>query len=171
MKQCKVLIAGPFNSGKTQFVRTVSEIKPITTDQIVSDESRKMKETTTVALDYGRVKLNNIYFHLFGTPGQERFDFMWNILSLNMNACLILVDSTSKNFNEAKDIISYFSKRHNSILKLIIATKQDLPQAQSLSQLNEHFLRYNLPIMACNAKDKKSTYRILSELEKLINHR
>ncbi|MEA1994629.1 MAG: GTP-binding protein [Campylobacterota bacterium] len=168
MKQCKVLITGPFNSGKTQFIKSISDIKPITTERIISSESKKVKKTTTVAMDYGRVNVDNIYFHLFGTPGQERFDFMWSILSLNIDTCLFLIDSVSHNFDEAENIISYFNKQSNNIPKLIVATKQDLPQAQLLSQINKHFLRYNLPIMACNAKNKKSVHRVLLELKKFL---
>ena len=168
MKRCKVLITGPFNAGKTQFIKSISDIKPMTTEKITSSESKKVKKTTTVAMDYGRVNVDNIYFHLFGTPGQERFDFMWNILSLNIDTCLFLIDSTSHNFNEAKNIISYFNKQSNNIPKLIVATKQDLPQAQPLSQINKHFLHYNLPIMACNAKNKKSVHQVLLELKKFL---
>src|SRR4051812_24276477 len=90
----KVLVTGPFNSGKTTFVQTVSDIDVVTTEKKITTEDRGIKNETTVAMDYGRVELEGRILHLSGTPGQTRFSFMWDILAREMNAFVVLVDTT-----------------------------------------------------------------------------
>jgi signal recognition particle receptor subunit beta len=92
----KVVVTGPFNVGKTEFVRTVSDIPIVSTEKRITDHLASTKEETTVAMDYGHTRLGDDMFHLYGTPGQPRFDFMWDILSTEMQAYLLLVDSSDR---------------------------------------------------------------------------
>ena len=85
MQTVKIVVTGPFNSGKTEFIRSVSEIDVVSTERRISAEMEKVKETTTVAMDFGRITVDeDLILFLFGTPGQRRFDFMWEILSEGM---------------------------------------------------------------------------------------
>ena len=77
----KIVVTGPFNSGKTELIRSVSEIDVISTEKKITSEIEKIKESTTVAMDFGRITVDDdLILFLFGTPGQKRFDFMWEIL-------------------------------------------------------------------------------------------
>ena len=80
----KIIIAGPVGAGKTEAIRVLSDKGVVSTEEAASDDVKKMKKTTTVAMDYGIMKLDsNEQVRLYGTPGQKRFDFMWDILSEN----------------------------------------------------------------------------------------
>jgi hypothetical protein len=85
MQTVKMVVTGPFNAGKTEFIRSVSEIDVVSTERKISTEADRVKETTTVAMDFGRITVDDdLVLYLFGTPGQRRFDFMWEILSEGM---------------------------------------------------------------------------------------
>jgi len=82
MQTVKMVVTGPFSAGKTEFIRTVSEIDVVSTERKITDETKSVKEATTVAMDFGRITVDeDLVLYLFGTPGQKRFDFMWEILS------------------------------------------------------------------------------------------
>ena len=84
MQTLKIVITGSYSAGKTQLIRTLSDIETVSTDYAVTlDEERQLKQETTVALDFGTIAINEqLTLYLFGTPGQERFDFMWEHLSI-----------------------------------------------------------------------------------------
>lgn len=88
----KILFAGPVGSGKTTAITCLSDIPIVNTDQRVTDMTLNRKKSTTVALDYGVFHSAECKFHLYGTPGQERFDFMWEILRVNIDALILLFD-------------------------------------------------------------------------------
>jgi len=90
----KIVVTGPFNSGKTAFIRTISDIDVVMTERRITTAERGIKASTTVAMDYGRVELDGRILHLYGTPGQARFDFMWEILAREMSGFIVLADST-----------------------------------------------------------------------------
>lgn len=91
----KIVFAGPVGSGKTTAITAISDIAPITTDEIASDMTTRRKPTTTVALDYGLIRLSPQHkLHLYGTPGQERFDFMWDIATRGAIGLILLLDNT-----------------------------------------------------------------------------
>ena len=80
-----MVVTGPFSSGKTEFISSVSEIDVVTTERKISSDAERVKEDTTVAMDFGRITVDDdLVLYLFGTPGQRRFDFMWEILSEGM---------------------------------------------------------------------------------------
>ena len=77
MQTVKMVVTGPFNAGKTQFIRSISEIDVVSTERRISSEPEKVKDATTVAMDFGRITVDeDLILYLFGTPGQKRFDFM-----------------------------------------------------------------------------------------------
>ena len=80
MQTVKMVVTGPFSSGKTEFIQTVSEIDVVSTERKISSEAEKIKESTTVAMDFGRITVDdNLVLYLFGTPGQKRFDFVGGV--------------------------------------------------------------------------------------------
>ena len=90
----KVLFTGPVGAGKTTAIRSISDNLPMMTDVAATDETRERKAQTTVAMDYGVIRLGRSeVVHLYGTPGQERFDFMWEILQEGALGLLVLVDN------------------------------------------------------------------------------
>src|SRR5918992_49416 len=95
MASVKIVVTGPFGVGKTTLIRTISEITVLSTERDISDHTKVHKERTTVAMDFGRITIDrDLVLYLFGTPGQERFDFMWEILGEGMLGYVVLVDST-----------------------------------------------------------------------------
>jgi uncharacterized protein len=114
----KILVAGGFGVGKTTFVRAVSEIDPVSTEQLMTDRSVGVddvsavegKRTTTVAMDFGRITVDEqLILYLFGTPGQSRFWFMWDDLSTGAVGAVILVDL--RRVSDCFAAIDYFEDR------------------------------------------------------------
>ena len=91
----KIVVTGPFAAGKTTLIRTISEITVLSTERGITDETRSRKAETTVAMDFGRITIDReLVLYLFGTPGQERFDFMWEIPSARACSAVLLVDAS-----------------------------------------------------------------------------
>ena len=81
MQAVKMVVTGPFAAGKTQFIRSISEIDVVSTERKITNTAERVKDQTTVAMDFGRITIDDdLVLYLFGTPGQKRFDFMWEIL-------------------------------------------------------------------------------------------
>lgn len=97
MNDVKIIITGPVGSGKTTAITTLSDCAPVSTDQRATDMTQLKKSDTTVAMDYGTMTLDGQEkIHLYGTPGQERFNFMWDILSNNGLGLILLLDNRRK---------------------------------------------------------------------------
>jgi small GTP-binding protein len=111
MQSVKVVITGPFNAGKTTFIRAVSEIAVLSTERQVSEASSEGQGETTVAMDFGRITISEeVVLYLFGTPGQERFSFMWETLSEGMLGFIVLVDGTSEDsVRDATNVLGFFT--------------------------------------------------------------
>src|SRR4051795_9539497 len=106
----KIVVTGPFAAGKTTLIRTISEITVLSTEKDITDETRVRKSETTVAMDFGRITIDrDLVLYLFGTPGQDRFDFMWEILGEGMLGYVVLVDaSRPESLDEASAIVRAF---------------------------------------------------------------
>jgi len=90
----KLLFAGPVGVGKSTAIAAISDIKPFQTEEVATDATKNIKQTTTVALDYGLLKLDGgERIHLYGTPGQDRFNFMWEILSEGAIGVILLMNN------------------------------------------------------------------------------
>lgn len=104
--QHKIVFTGPVGAGKTTAIRALSDIEPICTEQLATDEVKNIKTETTVAMDYGSMSLGSKErIHLYGTPGQKRFDFMWDILSEGSIGLVILVDNRAD--DPIEDVFKY----------------------------------------------------------------
>jgi small GTP-binding protein len=161
-----MVITGPFNSGKTHFIRTISEIEVVATERKITAEPEKVKEFTTVAMDFGRITVDSdLVLYLFGTPGQRRFDFMWEILSEGMLGFVVMVDSTRpETFREAKTILETF-RAYAPTPYIVAANKQDMDDAWDLDDLRIALrLDSSVKLLRCVATDKASVKSVLLEL-------
>ncbi len=166
MQTVKMVVTGPFNSGKTEFIRSVSEINVVSTERKISSESEKVKETTTVAMDFGRITVDqDLVLYLFGTPGQKRFDFMWEILSEGMLGFIVMVDSTRpETFREARSILETF-RAYAPTPYVVAANKQDLPDAWDLDDIRLALrLSPKVKLLSCVATKKDTVKSVLLEL-------
>jgi uncharacterized protein len=165
----KIVVTGPFNSGKTEFVKTTSEIPVVSTEKRITTEDRGIKSETTVAMDYGRVTLDGDTLYLYGTPGQDRFSFMWEILSKEMNAFIVLVDSTDKpSFPDAAALIEQFSQFVN-VPYLVVSNKTDLPNAAKLGDVRSGTrVSPSITVMPCVATNKSSIRQVLLQVLEML---
>ncbi len=113
MELMRLVVTGPVGSGKSTFIQSVSEIDVVNTDERASDETKEQKETTTVAMDFGKLRFSPEFaMHLYGTPGQQRFDFMWDLLIRKAHAYILLVAANQpKQFRYARRILNFMNQR------------------------------------------------------------
>jgi signal recognition particle receptor subunit beta len=165
----KIVITGPFNSGKTQFIKTISDIEVVSTEKHITTEDRGIKAETTVAMDYGRAVVDSDTLYLYGTPGQTRFEFMWEILSREMSGFVVLVDSTDPpSFPDAAELISLFAG-YVSVPYLVVANKADLDGSAKLAEVRRGTkANSEVTVMPCVATQKSSIRQVLIQMLKLL---
>jgi len=162
----KIVVTGPFAAGKTTLIRTISEITVLSTERGITDETRSRKAETTVAMDFGRITIDrDLVLYLFGTPGQERFDFMWEILGEGMLGYVLLVDaSRPETLPEAQNILEAF--RRMARVPFVVA----LNRPDQVGSVGEESVRAALelsshvPVVPCDATDKDSVKNVLLAL-------
>jgi small GTP-binding protein len=166
MQTVKMVVTGPFNAGKTEFIQTVSEIDVVSTERKITTNTEQVKEKTTVAMDFGRITVDSdLVLYLFGTPGQKRFDFMWEILSEGMLGFIVLVDSTRpETFREARRILETF-RAYAPTPYVVAANKQDSRDAWEKEDIRIALrLDKNVKLLNCVATDKEYVKKVLLEL-------
>jgi len=166
MQTVKVVITGPFNAGKTEFIRGVSEIDVVSTERKITDVTSRVKRETTVAMDFGRITIDeDLVLYLFGTPGQKRFDFMWEILSEGTLGFVVLVDSVRpETFREVRRILDIF-RGYATAPYVVAANKQDMQDAWSPDDLRIALkVRPRVKMLPCVATNKESVKGVLLEL-------
>lgn len=169
MSAYKIVVTGPFNSGKTVFIKTISDIPVVSTEKRITTEDKGIKAETTVAMDYGRAQLDGDTLYLYGTPGQTRFDFMWEILSSEMNGFIVLVDSTdAPSFPDAAELIDLFSG-FVTVPHLVVANKTDLDGAAKLADVRRGTKAgSDITVMPCVATQKSSVRQVLLQMVQLL---
>ena len=162
----KVVVTGPFSAGKTTLIRTISEITVLSTERGITDSTRKRKAETTVAMDFGRITIDrDLVLYLFGTPGQDRFDFMWEILGEGMIGYLLLVDAAREDsIQEAAGILDAFRTmaRVPFVVGLNRAGGDDHMLVESVRSRLE--IPSDIAILPCDATDKESVKNVLLAL-------
>lgn len=173
MRQYKILVTGPFNAGKTTLIKTLCK-RVIGTDKALLGGERRVKETTTVAFDFGLLtNVEGATIRLFGTPGQEKFSFMWRALSAGMNGYIVMVDSSDPSrFLVARRIYEFFRSRFPNTPHLVAANKFDLRGHASIEEIRD-VLRVPLgvPVLPTVALDAGSAMNLIRSLIKLIQGR
>ncbi len=167
MQTVKMVITGPFSSGKTEFIRSISEIEVVSTERDVKTPAeQEIKDQTTVAMDFGRITIDDdLVLYLFGTPGQRRFDFMWEILAEGMLGFVVMVDSARpETFREAKSILETF-RAYAPTPYVVAANKQDHADAWSPEDLRIALrIDDDIKLLPCVAREKESVKNVLLEL-------
>jgi len=166
MQSVKMVVTGPFSAGKTEFIRSISEIDVVSTERKISSEKERVKETTTVAMDFGRITVDKeLVLYLFGTPGQKRFDFMWEILSEGMLGFIVMVDSSRpETFREARSILETF-RAYAPTPYVVAANKQDQSDAWEIDDMRIALrLESRVKLLNCIAIEKGVVKSIILEL-------
>ncbi|MFC6088751.1 ATP/GTP-binding protein [Saccharothrix sp. BKS2] len=166
----KIVIAGGFGTGKTTLVNSVSEIPPLHTEELLTEAGvgvddvvgLENKETTTVALDFGRITINpEVVLYLFGTPGQNRFWFMWDELAYGAIGAVILVDT--RRLDSSFPSIDFFERRG---IPFIIAVNCFEGAHQYGAEEVRRALDVDeaIPLVLCDARDRESSKNVLVSL-------
>ncbi|MDA3937341.1 MAG: ATP/GTP-binding protein [Actinomycetota bacterium] len=163
MQSVKVVVTGPFNAGKTTFIKAVSEITVLSTERQVSDASSEGGGETTVAMDFGRITVSDdVVLYLFGTPGQERFSFMWETLSEGMLGFVLLVDADDRESLEAAASMIEFFKGMSDVPYVVAANKVAAEDTDTLQSVRTQLgLDEAVPLLPVNARDKDSVKAVL----------
>ncbi|WP_328832713.1 ATP/GTP-binding protein [Streptomyces sp. NBC_00252] len=166
----KILVAGGFGVGKTTLVGAVSEIRPLRTEELLTEAGRPVddtsgvegKHTTTVAMDFGRITLReDLVLYLFGTPGQERFWFMWDELSEGSLGAVVLADT--RRLEDCFAALDYFERRSIPFVVGVNCFEgADRYPADAVRQALD--LDEDVPLMLCDARDRASVKDVLIEV-------
>ncbi|MBT2411774.1 ATP/GTP-binding protein [Streptomyces sp. ISL-12] len=166
----KILVAGGFGVGKTTLVGSVSEIRPLRTEELLTEAGRPVddlsgvegKHTTTVAMDFGRITLREgLVLYLFGTPGQERFWFMWDELSEGALGAVVLADT--RRLEDCFAAIDYFERRAIPFVVGVNcfdgAPRYPVDAVRRALDLDEE-----VPMAMCDARDRESVKSVLIDV-------
>ena len=169
MKEFKIVIAGNVGSGKTTAINAISEIPVLGTEANASEQDAlHRKKTTTIAMEYGIAFINDIKLHIYGTPGQRRFDFMADILCNGAKGMVIMIDNGCE---DPLREINYYLNQHGKFLSthagiIGITHFDDLRTRTSLIDYH-HYIRehgFTCPVMKLDARDKNQVETLLKHL-------
>ncbi|PKM13165.1 MAG: GTP-binding protein [Gammaproteobacteria bacterium HGW-Gammaproteobacteria-3] len=168
MSQYKIIFTGPVGAGKTTAIHTISDSAPIKTDAAASDMTKTRKSATTVAMDYGVMNLTDgEKLHLYGTPGQERFDFMWDILTSGGIGLILLLDNTRADpFLDMKFFLDAFADFIAETHVAIGVTQMDVSNRPMIGDYQQRLkeLGINPPVFAVDARVKNDVSLLIQAL-------
>lgn len=166
----KILIAGGFGAGKTTLVSALSEVRPLQTEEMLTDAGIgtddlagvEAKSTTTVAMDFGRITINeDLLVYLFGTPGQDRFWFLWDELAFGALGAVVLADT--RRLADCFPSIGYFEQR--GIPFVVGVNCFDGARRFGLETVREALdLDSDVPMLLCDARERQSAKQVLIAL-------
>ncbi len=162
----KVVVAGPFSAGKTTLISTISEVAVLTTERKITDHTSAVKGTTTVAMDFGRISFGNgASIHIFGTPGQRRFEDVWNAVADGMVGLVLLVHAgDDRSAKEARSILETF-RQYADVPFCIGVTHLDRVESPSGDVLEEVRAQLGVapevPVLACDPRHRDDVKALL----------
>lgn len=166
MRPLKIVVTGSFSAGKTTLIKTISEIAIVDTERDVTDESRGMKNHTTVAMDFGRITFEDgASLFLFGTPGQRRFQVMWEVLAEGMIGFIVLVNgSDSRSAEEALHILRTFHE-YADVPYVVGVTHLDQahePRIQVLDRIrSELHVPHDIELIPSDVRDREDAKQLI----------
>jgi signal recognition particle receptor subunit beta len=164
----KVIFTGPVAVGKTTAIACISDIPAISTDVDATDETMLRKERTTVAMDYGFMTLDDgQYVHLYGTPGQERFNFMWDILVEGGMGLVVLIDASAENPVRDLDLyLDHFAEYIHKTAAVVGITRSDLVTREVFLDIHHRLQqrKQKLPLFEIDARDPQDVRVLMHAL-------
>ncbi|MEQ1529189.1 MAG: ATP/GTP-binding protein [Methylococcales bacterium] len=168
MSQYKIIFTGPVGAGKTTAINSISDVPPLSTDAAASDMTKSRKAATTVAMDYGIMNLaGGEKIHLYGTPGQERFDFMWEILTTGGIGLVLLLDNTRADpFQDMKFFLEAFGEFIDQTGVAIGVTQMDMSTKPSIDDYHVQLKTLGIkpPVFAVDARVKNDVSVLVQSL-------
>ncbi len=164
----KIIFTGPVGAGKTTAIASISDIEPIRTDEAASDMTTRRKSNTTVAMDYGMIRLGpKEKVHLYGTPGQERFDFMWDILTKGGIGLVLLLDNTRPApFEDLHFYVKAFREFIESTRLVVGVTQMDCQANPTLDEYVRQMKELDLaaPVFEVDARRRDDVSMLIQAL-------
>lgn len=163
----KILVAGPVGSGKTTFVRTLSESAVVNTDVAASEKIGKL--ATTVGIDFGSLNVDHLHILLFGVPGQERFDFMWDVACSGSHALVLLIAADRPAcFIESKKVLRFLRERI-SVPVVIGLTRSDVGEDWDHAEVGAYLGVTPECVVKIDARNKESCMQALHILFEYVS--
>ena len=164
----KLVFAGPVGAGKTTAVQSLSDIEVVSTDSVASDETRRIKRTTTVAIDYGVMKLDNgDQVHIYGTPGQKRFDFMWEIVAENALGLILLLKGDAPDLlGDLRTYVGEFREFIDQTALVVGITHAEACGWQARQEVARELVQLGLPpyVMDADSRNRAHMAALVKEL-------
>ena len=168
MAENKIIFTGPVGVGKSTAIAALSDEPPVQSDASASDMTAVRKGYTTVAMDYGVIRLDeNTKIHLYGTPGQERFDFMWDILSQGSMGLILLLDNTRANpLKDLKFFLDSFADLLETAPLVVGVTKMDIRAVPGIDVYQKYLAQngFNVPVFEVDARNEEDVKQLVTAM-------